>query len=209
MARLAISSLMFTLIISILTSCGIFTGRPDDKTPGETSFDEDPIPTGEFTLLRDGEQWAKKDNNSEKFNYNGTWEVINGQGYLDSMHFTNTPKSRVMIPYSGPRARIYGKKGPNMGTITIYIDLKEEGRVDLYNSEEISDVLLFDTGWIDSGAHIMMIRLEDEKNDKSKGTGFYFDYLENYDVMDESYFVEVKQNLTGKMVARTFETKIN
>ena len=66
-----------------------------------------------------------RSNNSEKFNYNGTWEVINGQGYLNSMHFTNTPKSRVMIPYSGPRARIYGKKGP-IWVQSLYIDLKKK-----------------------------------------------------------------------------------
>ena len=108
MARLAISSLIFTLIISILTSCGIFTGRPDDKTPGETSFDEDPIPTGEFTLLRDGEQWAKKDN-MEKFNYNGTWEVINGQGYLTACTY-QYPKIQGNDTYSGPRARYMAKR---------------------------------------------------------------------------------------------------
>jgi len=99
----------------------MFTVGNNKEPSSSNPIDEYPEPPGEFTLVREGNNWVKKDDDSGEFSYNGSWELINGEGYMETMHFTSTPRSRLSVPINGRRARIYGKKDLTWGLLQLLL----------------------------------------------------------------------------------------
>jgi hypothetical protein len=74
------------------------------------------------------------------------------------------------VPFTGTQARVYGSMGPSQNIIAYSVDGGAETDVDLYAATSSSNVLVYATPTLSSGAHALKVRVTGLKN--SHATAF-------------------------------------
>jgi len=111
--------------------------------------------------------------------YSGNWRL-----------YTNTPTADIdetrsvgfnmgdsaTVTFTGKRAWVYGNLGPSLGIITISVDGFVVGTVDTYNATSAQAQLLYDTGEIPWGEHVIVMQITG-KNPLAADDRFGFDAL--------------------------------
>ena len=75
--------------------------------------------------------------------------------------------SSYTVPFNGTQARIYGSMGPSQSIIAYSVDGGAETDVDLYAATSSSDVLVYATPTLSSGAHVLKVRVTGLKNSQA------------------------------------------
>ena len=68
------------------------------------------------------------------------------------------------VPFTGTQARVYGSMGPSQNIIAYSVDGGAETDVDLYAATSSSNVLVYATPTLSSGAHALKVRVTGLKN---------------------------------------------
>ncbi len=69
-------------------------------------------------------------------------------------HFTNVYSSSFAINFRGTDFQWIGKKGPNFGIATVYVDGVSKGTIDNYNSSTLSQQVLFNITGLSNAPHV-------------------------------------------------------
>ena len=95
--------------------------------------------------------------------YTGNWQSTNNDHWSDEIGATYS------LNFYGNRIKVYGPGDPAHGIMAVSIDGGAETMVDTYAPERQSGVL-YDSGLISLGSHVLTVRVTGEKNDLSSGS---------------------------------------
>ncbi|MBM7566242.1 alpha-L-fucosidase [Paenibacillus sacheonensis] len=116
------------------------------------------------------------DDNDGSIAYSGTWStsVPSGTGYYNNTgHFTTTPGSYAQYTFNGTNVVWTGVKGPDHGTVDIYIDGILDNRVNLYAAHRYVNTAIYSKVGLTNGSHTIKILARSDKDTAS--TGYYME----------------------------------
>lgn len=89
--------------------------------------------------------------------------------YGQDNHWSDQAGDTCSIRFSGKNIKYYGAKAPGHGIAAFSIDGGEETMVDCYSNTRDGSVLLFDSGELSPGEHVLTMRVTGEKNAQATG----------------------------------------
>ncbi|GAA3405656.1 heparinase II/III family protein [Paenibacillus hodogayensis] len=121
------------------------------------------------------------DNEDPLVRYSGTWATTKGDDrHIGSSAVTATADGAyVDIPFYGDRAQLLGVRFNTHGKAAIYIDGEYRTTVDNYLASWKAQQIIFDTGLLPEGAHVIRYERTGEKNPASSNYLIHFDALRN------------------------------
>ena len=112
---------------------------------------------------------------NNQFNYVGSgWVhgVSSSDPYFNqTVSFSNIANNYLTLSFTGNRIELYSAKAAHHGIIAISIDNGPETNVDLYAASRQNFVMVYNTGMIAQGNHILKVRVTGTRN--AAGTGNY------------------------------------
>ena len=113
------------------------------------------------------------------FDYVGTWVHSRSNFEVDGTNsYSSMPDDVVHLRFHGRQVRFYGVTGPNHGIGAISVDDGPETEIDQYSSTRIPSVLLFDSGELEDGDHMLTLRVTGRCNQMSRYTWVAVDSVE-------------------------------
>lgn len=115
-----------------------------------------------------------------EFAYQGTGWVYAGEktAHQGDNHYSNQAGDTVSIRFVGTNLKYYGAKASNHGITAFSIDGGTETSVDCYSQSRDANALLFDTGVLEYGEHVVKARVTGEKNAAASDSYFNADKIE-------------------------------
>lgn len=115
-----------------------------------------------------------------EFAYQGTGWVYAGEktAHQGDNHYSNQAGDTVSIRFVGTNLKYYGAKANNHGIAAFSIDGGTETSVDCYSQSRDANALLFDTGVLEYGEHVVKARVTGEKNAAASDCYFNADKIE-------------------------------
>jgi len=97
----------------------------------------------------------------------GKWEYNDEEetAYEKDNHYSKEAGTVCTIRFEGTHLKYYGAKAPGHGIAAFSVDGGEETRVDCYAKKRSLPMVLFDTGLLTSGEHVLTVKVTGEKND--------------------------------------------
>lgn len=101
-----------------------------------------------------------------QFQYQGSgWEYGSEKtAFQGDNHYSKQADDTVSIRFVGRNLKYYGAKAPGHGIAAVSVDGGAETKVDCYAKEREGVALLFDTGVLAYGEHVVTVRVTGEKN---------------------------------------------
>lgn len=101
-----------------------------------------------------------------EFGYQGAGWVYGGEktAHQSDNHYSNQSGDTVSIRFIGTNLKYYGAKANNHGIAAFSLDGGAETNVDCYASNRDANALLFNTGALEYGEHVVKVRVTGEKN---------------------------------------------
>lgn len=115
-----------------------------------------------------------------EFGYQGTGWVYAGEktAHQGDNHYSNQAGDTVSIRFVGTNLKYYGAKANNHGIAAFSLDNGAETKVDCYAAGRDANALLFDTGTLPYGEHVLKVRVTGEKNAAASDCYFNADKIE-------------------------------
>lgn len=159
------------------------TGKVDPVLPMRYTINDSVSGNGLYQFDYQGEGW---ESGAEKTAYNG------------DNHWTSTKDDYCEIRFEGETGiQYYGAKAPAHGIVAFSVDGQKEVPVDCYAAERQGCVLLFDSGVLGEGEHVLKVRMTGDKNASATGMYMNADKVVIYRKTDSSpgawnatYFIE-------------------
>lgn len=131
-----------------------------------------------------------------EFNYQGTGWVYAGEktAHKGDNHYSNQAGDTVSIRFLGTNLKYYGAKANNHGIVAFSIDNGAETNVDCYAGSRSANELLFDTGILPYGEHVVKVRVTGQKNANAAD---YYMNADKIEVSGNSSQVTVNDHTTG------------
>lgn len=85
--------------------------------------------------------------------------------YMEDNHWSNTTDESCNITFTGRSIKYYGSLAPGHGIAAFSLDGGDEIFVDCYAAERKNEVLLFDSGILSEGEHVLKVRVTGNKNE--------------------------------------------
>ena len=125
---------------------------------------------------------SRRGNGLSEFAYQGSGWVYAGEktAHQSDNHYSKQAGDSVRIRFVGTNLKYYGAKANNHGVAAFSVDGGAETKVDCYAANRDANALLFDTGTLSYGAHVLEVRVTGEKNAASS------DYYLNADKIEVS-----------------------
>lgn len=118
------------------------------------------------------------DNNNLLIVYTGTWGVgSNASHYGGTMQYTSTTSSYAVISVRGTRIKLYGYTASLYGIAQLYFDGVSQGTLDFYSAVATFQQLMWDSGDVAAGAHVLRLEYTGTKNASSTGYTVDIDYI--------------------------------
>ena len=113
-----------------------------------------------------------------QFDFNGKW--VHEGGYPDRFvggdeHWTTSAQfgssyPSVTLRFTGTKVALYGHKVADSPYVRITLDGKDMGTVDLYHPTRVEKVLLYESGTLPDGDHVITMEVLTEKNPSAGGS---------------------------------------
>ncbi|MBP1993778.1 S-layer homology domain-containing protein [Paenibacillus eucommiae] len=114
---------------------------------------------------------AKIDNTNAVVKYSGTWNIVpnGGEGagsiyYGGSQAHTKQQGAYVDIPFYGAAAQVIASMNFSRGKAKVYVDGEYKATLDLYSAEPELQKVVYDTGVLSEGMHVVRIEAAGEFN---------------------------------------------
>jgi hypothetical protein len=106
-----------------------------------------------------------------QFNYTGKWDYSNGQtgAFFNDNHWSSTANDTYSVSFNGRRVDLYGAKDPAHGIAAVSIDAGPETKVDFYAATRADKEWVWSSGFLNSGNHVVKVRVTGTRNAASKG----------------------------------------
>ena len=109
-----------------------------------------------------------------EFDYQGDGWIYAGEktAHQGDNHYSNQAGDTINIRFVGTNLKYYGAKANNHGIAAFSLDGGTETNVDCYAANREANALLFDTGVLAYGEHVVKVRVTGEKN--AAASDYYF-----------------------------------
>ena len=111
------------------------------------------------------------------FTYSKGWasDSVDSYGEDVAEHWSDKSKFGDEYPsftftFTGKQVKLYGHKCPSGPIATVYIDDVEVGSIDYYASSRKNNSLLFDSGEISEGPHVIKVQITADKNEAASAS---------------------------------------
>lgn len=154
-----------------------------------------------------------------EFDYVGAnWGyTLDNTCYMGDNSWSNTQGEYLLIRFTGTSLKYYATKAPNHGIGAFSVDGGEEQLVDFYQDTRESQVLLYDTGPMVYGEHVLKVRVTGDKNPYSTDVFVTADKVEVYDepcthkhtrILDEREATCIQEGYTGDLYCTDCKIKV-
>lgn len=115
-----------------------------------------------------------------RFEYQGSGWISGAEAtaYQNDNYYSRQAGDTCTIRFEGARLKYYGAKAPAHGIAAFSIDGGEEAKVDCYSGSRNGNALLFDTGVLEPGQHVLAVRVTGEKNGSASDAYINVDRVE-------------------------------
>jgi hypothetical protein len=117
--------------------------------------------------------------NNSGFEYAGTWSTTkNASASGGSFTLTKKSHSSITVNFTGIQLDWIAKKGPAYGKAQVIVDHGLPITVDLYEAKEVWGAVVWSSGRLEMGAHVVIIRWTGLKNAAATGSYVNVDAFE-------------------------------
>ncbi|GLZ58352.1 family 20 glycosylhydrolase [Micromonospora sp. NBRC 107095] len=115
-----------------------------------------------------------------QFSYAGTWSYgANGsQQFQRDDHYSSTLDSAYQVRFTGNKIKLFAARAANHGRAGVSIDGGPETVVDLYSPTRVDQAMVFTSGQLAQGPHVLKVRVLNSKDGSSSGTAVTADKVE-------------------------------
>ena len=101
-----------------------------------------------------------------QFSYQGNGWVYGSEktAYQNDNHYSKQAGDSLSIKFVGTNLKYYGAQAPNHGMAVFSVDGGQGTRVDCYAADRKADAVLYDTGILKYGEHVLTVQVTGEKN---------------------------------------------
>ncbi len=164
------------------------SAEADGLESGKCEIEVEKFNETNFVPFSEGEQIVKPlgaedvNDTDERFEYSENWLYCAENGcYRTDNHYASEAGDIVNFRFVGECAEWYGTTAPNHGIMTVSIDGGKETFIDCYSETRHDNVLLYTTGPLAKGEHVLTVRVTGQKNEKSQGTYVNADRVKVYE----------------------------
>jgi len=168
-------------------------------------------------IIDDGDVISINDNVTgtglNQFEYVGNWTYATESGlHNGDNHWSSTADAYFQVRFSGTQVKLYGSKTPFGGIAAVSVDGGPEKKVDFYSSKRKDNVLLYNSGTLPNGQHILKVRVTGTKNKNSTNYYVIADRVDVFGVTaaptNDTQAPTVPQELTATAVSES-QIKLN
>ncbi|WP_328365506.1 family 20 glycosylhydrolase [Micromonospora zamorensis] len=115
-----------------------------------------------------------------QFSYSGTWQYgTNGaRQFQGDDHYSSTLDSAYQVRFTGNKVKLFAARAANHGRAGVSIDGGPETVVDLYSPTRVDQAMVFTSGLLAQGSHVLRVRVLNSRNASSSGTAVTADKVE-------------------------------
>ena len=115
-----------------------------------------------------------------QFSYSGTWQYgTNGaRQFQGDDHYSSTLDSAYQVRFTGNKVKLFAARAANHGRAGVSIDGGPETVVDLYSPTRVDQAMVFTSGLLAQGSHLLRVRVLNSRNASSSGTAVTADKVE-------------------------------
>ncbi len=115
--------------------------------------------------------------------------TLDSECYMEDNSWSKTVGEYILFPFTGTSLKYYATKAPNHGIAAFSIDDGPEQMVDYYQANRQSQLLLYDSGTLEAGHHVLKVRVTGEKNPASSDVYVTADRIEVYEQLEAKKLV--------------------
>ncbi len=167
------------------------TGQKNDRASGyylnadKVEIDSDYVAPKAVVNDNDrGSQELKIEYVGENWGY-----TLDSECYIEDNSWSKTVGEYILFPFTGTSLKYYATKAPNHGIAAFSIDDGPEQMVDYYQANRQSQLLLYDSGTLEAGHHVLKVRVTGEKNPASSDVYVTADRIEVYEQLEAKKLV--------------------
>lgn len=143
-----------------------------------------------FTVVP-GENMVVYSINDTQFSFHGTWNTAYGPAkFKGDDHYSATKDSYYEVRFRGIQASIYTSIAAHCGKMGVSIDGGEEVLVDTYSLNRVDLTKVWTSPILESGEHVLRVRVTGEKNPASSGTTIACDRVDVIAEIGVDAFIE-------------------
>lgn len=108
---------------------------------------------------------------ANQFNFSGKWDYFNGQNgaFFNDNHWSGVANDSYTVSFKGTRVDLYGARDPSHGIAAVSIDGGPESKIDFYATSRADMSLVWSSGFLSAGNHVLKVRVTGTKHASSKG----------------------------------------
>ncbi|MCU0857183.1 MAG: DUF4982 domain-containing protein [Pontiellaceae bacterium] len=159
-----------------------------DDTPGSITVNVKGVP-GKTTAI---------DDSDPSIEYSNEWKIWNGTSFGGTEHYATEKGARAKYTFIGTRGEVYGFTRAKAGIISVSVDGVFVKEADCYTEKENLNALLFDSGDLPQGTHVIEITITGNKNEASGSAQITLDKFRAYDPSAPVTFSGAAINITTR-----------
>lgn len=122
------------------------------------------------------------DSNNANIAYTGNWNHVDQAGnYYESVSYSGATNAAATYSFYGSEVKLFGKKGPGMGKLKVFIDEVQAALVDTYSAQTEYQQLLYENTALATGNHTVKMVIAGQKNAASSGYSGQLDFIQTFD----------------------------
>jgi hexosaminidase len=118
--------------------------------------------------------------NDDTFTYSGSWSYGTGgaRQFQRDDHYSSSAGSLAEFRFTGNQIRLFASRAANHGRAAVSVDGGPETTVDLYAPTRVDQTLVFASGLLAPGTHVLRVRVLNTAGAASSGTAVTVDKVE-------------------------------
>jgi hypothetical protein len=107
---------------------------------------------------------------TDEFEFQGGWQTSTAAGkYQGDDHYSSGAGDTATLRFDGQSAALHSARAPHHGIAEVSIDGGSPVDVDLYSTTRGDDVVVWTSGALSPGSHVLTVRVSGRKNTASSG----------------------------------------
>jgi hypothetical protein len=184
---LLVVSILVVMVLAVGCSGGAATTTSSTESTGTstsveiTTTTNTSLPAGVFETL-------KHEQTERRFTYSGDWNDSDATAAsAGSFVFADSSGATLTIRFVGTEISWIAKKAPAYGQAEVTVDATSVGIIDLYSADEVWQQVVWQSGPLTVGPHVVTIAWTGKKTAAAEGTNINVDAIEVNGVLTGRY----------------------